>query len=423
MSSSGFNIQSQSLPDWLSYLERIHPSVIDLGLERVGQVAERLALTRLPGRVVTVGGTNGKGTTCAMLEAIYRRAGYQVGVYSSPHLLHYNERVRMNGLDVNDADLCRAFAAVEAARQDTSLTFFEFGTLAAFWLFREAELDLVILEVGLGGRLDATNLIDADVSVITSIALDHCDWLGYTREAIAIEKAGIYRANRPAISGEPVPPVTLAEMAERIGARLLQVNRDFHRKDAVDSWDFIGSQQQWTNLPYPALPLDNAVTALAAAEQLDLPLTVEAVRIGLATAKVPGRLQQVRQSPLVRIDVAHNPHAAAYLAGVLRRTPCDGRRIAVAGMLRDKDIRETLQQMLPVIQDWYLADLHGPRAASAADLAAVLAVPPVSCHGSVLDAYAAALASAGEQDEIIVFGSFHTVADVLAAEQNGAKHD
>jgi len=409
--------QSQSLSDWLSYLEQLHPSVIDLGLHRVGLVADRLALRHLPCRVVTVGGTNGKGTTCALLEAIYRAAGYRVGVYSSPHLLRYNERVRLDGQDVSDADLCRAFAAVEAVRQDISLTFFEFGTLAALWLFREAAPDLVLLEVGLGGRLDATNLVASDLAVVTSIALDHCDWLGDTREAIATEKAGIFRAQKPAISGEPQPPVTLAATAHALGAHLLQVGEDFWRTESGGGWAFHGQREQWSGLPYPQLPLDNAVTALAVVEQLGLAVDDAALHTGLRQARLAGRMQRLRQSPSVIVDVAHNPHSAHYLAQQLRQQPSLGRRLAVAGMLKDKDIRHTLGELREWVDVWYLADLQGPRAASANELAAMLQPDAMRyCYDSVRVAYQAALAAAGAQDEIIVLGSFYTVADVMAEE-------
>ena len=411
--------QSQSLSDWLSYLEKIHPSVIDLGLHRVGLVADRLGLRRLPATVVTVGGTNGKGTTCALLEAIYRAAGYRVGVYSSPHLLRYNERVRIQGQDASDAELCQAFAAVEAARGEVSLTFFEFGTLAALWLFRAAAPDLVLLEVGLGGRLDATNLVESDLAVVTSIALDHCDWLGDTREAIASEKAGIYRPGKPAISGEPNPPVTLAQTAQALGAKLLQVGADFRRDEAEAVWHFQGARQQWRELPYPELPLDNAVTALAVVEQLSLPIDSAAIRTGLAGARLAGRMQLLRTQPQVTLDVAHNPHSAHYLARQLAARGKVGRRLAVAGMLKDKDIRQTLGELVELVDLWFLADLHGARAALAQELSAVLPSESARhCYASVADAYREALATAQEQDEIIVLGSFHTVAEAMAEELN-----
>lgn len=410
--------QSQSLADWLSYLEQIHPKSIDLGLQRVGAVAQRLGVDRLPGKVITVGGTNGKGTTCAMLEAMLTAAGYRVGVYASPHLLRYNERVRIDGAYVSDAALCDAFAQVEQARDDLSLTFFEFGTLAALWLFCQAAPDVTVLEVGLGGRLDATNLIDADVAVITSIALDHCEWLGTDRQSIAREKAGIFRTGRPAICGEPQPPASLAEQAQLCQAHLKQLGLDFRLDRQTDSWCFTGLGVSWTHLPLPVLPLANAVTAVAALISLGLPVGREAVCDGLRQARLNGRLQQVRQTPAVWVDVAHNPHAAVYLASVLPPLPKAGRRLAVVGMLQDKDIAGTLAELDALVDLWFLADLHGPRAASAAQLAANLPGRQVSCHTDVDSAYSAALAAAKSVDMILVLGSFYTVADVLAREQS-----
>ncbi len=265
MSSNMQQSQSRSLVDWLSYLEQIHPVNIDMGLDRVGAVAHRMGLTQLPFKVITVAGTNGKGSSCAMAASILMEAGYQVGVYSSPHLLRFTERVRINGAELADSDHCTAFAEVEAARGEIALTFFEFATLAGLWLFRRAAPDVLLLEVGLGGRLDATNVVESDVAMITSIALDHCDWLGDTREAVAVEKAGVYRAGKPAISGEPNPPVTIASEAARLGACLRQVGIDFRGDEHASGWDYHGLHQ-WRDLPKPALPLMNAVTVLAALE-------------------------------------------------------------------------------------------------------------------------------------------------------------
>lgn len=409
--------QSQSLADWLCYLEKIHPTTIDLGLARVSEVAGRLNLGKMPAPVVTVGGTNGKGTTCAMIEAIYRAAGLRVAVYSSPHLLRYNERVRIDGQDVEDALLCRAFAAVEAARGEISLTFFEFGTLAALWIFAEIRPDLILLEVGLGGRLDATNLVQSDVAVVTTIALDHCDWLGDTREAIASEKAGIMRRGKPAISGEPNPPVTLQQSADALGACFYQVGRDFSRHEEGELWRFAGLGVSWDQLPRPALPLDNAVTALAVCAVLPVRPAIEAIRQGLEGARLAGRLQALRQDPEVLVDVAHNPHSADYLAAQLAKRPQRGRTLAVCGMLKDKDIAHTLQAVLPQVDSWYLADLEGPRGAKACELAACLPSGcEYHCYDSVADAYAAALGAAQQStDLVLVFGSFYTVAGVMAA--------
>ena len=406
--------QSQSLSDWLSYLEQIHPQQIELGLQRVRTVAERADLIQLPGIVITVGGTNGKGSTCAMLASIIQEAGYTTGVYASPHLLRYNERVQLNGVEVSDQDLCSAFAEIEQKRADISLTFFEFGTLAAFSIFKKYKPDVIILEVGLGGRLDATNIIDADVAVITSIDLDHCDWLGDTREAIAVEKAGIYRSRRPAINGEPQAPASLYATAQKIGASLYSVGEQFSYLATDNEWTFHGSRWQFKHLRIPVLPLQNAATVLATLEQLSLSISEAAIRAGLAKAQLTGRFQTLQKNPTVIIDVAHNPHAARYLAQKLKEQAA-GKIIAVVGMLKDKDIEHTLQQIAPQISLWHLADLSGPRAASAHDLATFL--PDTCnfiCHQNVENAYHAALAQASANDLIIVFGSFFTVAGVLA---------
>ena len=414
MTSSSQN-QSRSLVDWLSYLEAIHPANIDMGLTRVGEVARRLGVTTLPCKVITVGGTNGKGTSCAMAASILMAQGYRVGVYSSPHLLRFTERVRVNGAELADQAHCEAFAAVETARGDISLTFFEFATLAALWQFARANLDVLLLEVGLGGRLDATNVVESDVAVTTSIALDHCDWLGDTRERVAVEKAGIYRAGKPAISGEPEPPATIASEAMRIGAHLRQVGRDFRSETRGSGWDYHGLNT-YLNLPLPSLPLMNAVTVLAALESLDLPLGEAAIREGLASATLAGRLQLLQQSPTVYVDVAHNPHSAAYLAKRLRQMPCAGVRRAVVGMLKDKDMAGSLAELKGLIGQWHLATLGGPRGASASQLQLALG-EEATCHDSVMEAYRLALAQSDPLDMVIVFGSFYTVADVLAGHE------
>ena len=408
--------QSRSLVDWLSYLEQIHPVNIDMGLDRVGVVARRMGLTQLRFKVITVAGTNGKGSSCAMAASILMAAGYKVGVYSSPHLLRFTERVRIDGAELSDNEHCAAFAEVEAARGEIALTFFEFATLAGLWLFRRAAPDVLLLEVGLGGRLDATNVVESDVSMITSIALDHCDWLGDTREAVAVEKAGVYRAGKPAISGEPNPPTTIASEAARLGAFLRQVGRDFHGDEQDSGWDYHGLNH-WLGLPKPALPLMNAVTVLAALESLGLPLPESAIRDGLANARLAGRMQQLQNDPLVIVDVAHNPHSAAYLASQLRQIPCKGKRRAVVGMLKDKDMAGSLAELDGLIDQWFLASLTGPRAATAEQLAAALGDGQGSAatFDGVSAAYGAALAASSPDDMVIVFGSFYTVADVLAA--------
>ena len=406
--------QSQSLSDWLSYLEQIHPQQIELGLQRVRTVANNADLSHLPGIVITVGGTNGKGSTCAMLASILQAAGYTTGVYASPHLLRYNERVKLNGVEVSDQDLCSAFADIEQKRAGVSLTFFEFGTLAAFAIFKKYQPDVIILEVGLGGRLDATNILDADVSVITSIDLDHCDWLGDTKDAIAVEKAGIYRSGRPAINGEPNTPVTLYETADKIGACLYSVGQQYNYQITDNTWAYQGHRWQFTNMPVPMLPLQNAATALATLEHIPLAVSEVAIRSGLINAQLTGRFQTLQEKPTVIIDVAHNPHAARYLAEKLKNQTAN-KIIAVVGMLKDKDIEHTLQHIASQISIWHLADLSGPRAASAEHLAKFL--PKTSsyiCHQNIEEAYHAALAQALDDDLVVIFGSFFTVAGVLA---------
>ncbi|MFQ2107819.1 bifunctional tetrahydrofolate synthase/dihydrofolate synthase [Aeromonas rivipollensis] len=416
MSSHMQQSQSRSLVDWLSYLEQIHPVNIDMGLERVGAVARRMGLTRLPFKVITVAGTNGKGSSCAMAASILMADGYKVGVYSSPHLLRFTERVRIDGAELSDSEHCAAFAEVEAARGEIALTFFEFATLAGLWLFCRAAPDVLLLEVGLGGRLDATNVVESDVAMITSIALDHCDWLGDTREAVAVEKAGVYRAGKPAISGEPNPPATIASEAQRLGACLRQVGRDFHGDEQDSGWDYHGLNH-WLGLPKPALPLMNAVTVLAALESLGLPLAESAIREGLANARLAGRMQRLQDEPLVIVDVAHNPHSAAYLASQLRQIPGKGKRRAVVGMLKDKDMAGSLAELDGLIDQWFLASLTGPRAATAEQLVAALGdgQGPAATFDGVSAAYLAAMAASSPDDMVIVFGSFYTVADVLAA--------
>jgi len=412
--TSSVMTQSQSLSDWLYYLEQIHPQQIELGLQRVRSVAANANLLALPGIIITVGGTNGKGSTCAMLASILQSAGYTTGVYASPHLLKYNERIKLNGAEVSDADLCTAFAEIEEKRADISLTFFEFGTLAAFSVFKKYKPDVIILEVGLGGRLDATNIIDADVSVITSIDLDHCDWLGNTTDAIAIEKAGIYRANRPAINGEPNTPQTLHTTADQISTQLYSVNTNFSYQSDENDWSYVGQHWQLKHLPIPSLPLQNAATALATLEHLSLNISEEAIHNGLRSSQLTGRFQTLRRKPTVILDVAHNPHAARYLAKKLTEQSAD-KIIAVVGMLKDKDIEQTFQHLVPTINHWHLADLVGPRAAPAELLATFLPAGSLfTCHHHVENAYFTALAQATESDLVVVFGSFFTVAGVLA---------
>lgn len=401
------------LAAWLYYLERLHSQPIELGLERVKQVAERLDLLKPAPKVFTVAGTNGKGTTCCTLESILLAAGLRVGVYSSPHLLRYTERVRIQGQELPEAEHSHSFAKIEAGRKDISLTYFEFGTLSALQLFKQAKLDVVILEVGLGGRLDATNIVDSDVASITSIAIDHTDWLGFDRESIGREKAGVFRAGKPAVVGEPDMPQSIADVAAKLGAHLYQRDIAWQFSQQEKSWDWQCGTRQWSNLPLPNVPLANAATALAVLHYSGLSLSEEAIRQGLQSATLPGRFQRVSEKPLLILDVAHNPHAARYLADKLAKLPKQGKVRAVVGMLSDKDIGGTLACLSEQVDEWYCAPLEGPRGASAEQLAEHLVQSRQFSH--VETAWRQAMQDAEPQDVVIVCGSFHTVAHVMAA--------
>ena len=425
----------KSLPDWLNHLESLHPKGqggIELGLDRVGRVKAALQ-QRQSCPLVVVGGTNGKGSTCATLEAIYTFAGYRVGCYSSPHLLDYNERVRIDGVAVDDASLCAAFARVEAARQsagemggEIALTYFEFGTLAAWEVFAARAVEVLILEVGLGGRLDAVNVYDADCAVVTGIALDHTDWLGSTREAIGFEKAGIYRAAKPAFCADPEPPQSLLDHAAAIGADLQLLGRDFGYFGEKTQWTFWGRDGlRRGGLANPALrgrfQLRNAAAVLAVVEALKdrLPVAMQAVHRGLLEVTLAGRFQVLPGRPAIILDVAHNPQAVAGLADNLGEMGFFERTIAVVGMLGDKDIVGALGALAGKIDVWLVASLDVPRGAPAAVLAAVIGEQKlggvVESFVSPAEAFARAAALAGENDRILVFGSFYTVAAVLRA--------
>lgn len=410
------------LAAWLSYLESLHSKAIDMGLERVSQVAARLDVLKPAPFVFTVAGTNGKGTTCRTLESMLMAAGYKVGVYSSPHLVRYTERVRVQNAELAESAHTASFAEIEAARGDISLTYFEYGTLSALWLFRQAQLDVVILEVGLGGRLDATNIVDPDVAVVTSIALDHTDWLGPDRESIGREKAGIFRAGKPAIVGEPEMPHTIADVAQEKGALLQRRDVDWRYSMTQSGWRFEDAKGALDNLPLPQVPQPNAATALAALRASGLAVDEQAIRDGIQQAILAGRFQIVSESPRLILDVAHNPHAAAYLAGRLKSLPKTGRVLAVIGMLHDKDIGGTLACMETVVDSWYCAPLEGPRGATAEQLMEHLGQGQT--FASVEQAWREAMADARPEDTVLVCGSFHTVAhvmDVMDAGRTGGK--
>lgn len=422
---------AKDLNDWLIYIENLHPKSIAMGLDRVKQVIARLQL-HPQFIVITVAGTNGKGSTCAMLENIYRSAGYKVGCYTSPHLIRYNERVRVDGAEVDDAALCEAFAAVNAARDSDSgavaLTYFEVGTLAAVWHFMRAQVEVAILEVGLGGRLDAVNAFDPDCAIVTSIDLDHMEFLGDTREKIGLEKAGVYRTKTPAICGDKDAPLSLVNHAHSIQADFRQINRDFQHQMLPFGWQFIAQDfmkqgKVKFDLPLPMLAgnyqLDNAACAIAAVESLQqrLPVRVDAMINAMLTTQVAGRFQKVAERPTVILDVAHNPHAARALAGNLAASKTEARTLAVFAMLADKDIHGVINALKQQIDVWYVADIDHVRGAKASELKAALRKADVDNECKTFDsaakAYAQACLDAAENDKIVVFGSFFTVSNVM----------
>jgi dihydrofolate synthase/folylpolyglutamate synthase len=432
----------RTLADWLSHCERLHPVAIDMGLERVGEVWQRTGITLgTPlGRegeaqdapvVFTVAGTNGKGSTCAMLEGILLDAGFKVGVYGSPHLVHFEERCRVMGVPVKAEDLVPHFEAIEAARRDTALTYFEFTTLAILRLLATSGLDAVVLEVGLGGRLDAVNVVDTDCAIVTSIDLDHMDYLGPDRESIGREKAGIMRPGRPAVVSDPQAPQSVVDHATAIGADLWLFGRDHNYAGDRQQWSWGGRNKRFNGMAYPALrganQLLNASGVLAALEAMRarLPVAAQSVRTGLATVELPGRFQIIPGQPTLILDVAHNPHAVATLAANLDQMGFSPRTHAVWGAMADKDAAGMVTKLRPLIDAWYCCDLPTPRAATAAQLKAAietdianrpLSTAPkatVTTHADPMAALKAALAVAGPTDRIVVFGSFYTVGGVL----------
>jgi len=429
----------KTLADWLDHCERLHPKNIDMGLDRVRQVADRMGI-RFQCPVITVAGTNGKGSTCAMLEAILGESGYRTGVYTSPHLVHFEERLRLQGQAVAVDPLVEAFARVERARcqvpPDVSLTYFEFSTLAILDLLARAELDVVILEVGLGGRLDAVNIIDADCAVITSVDLDHMEFLGPDRESIGREKAGVMRTGRPVVVSDPVPPQSVLDHALEIGADLWRLGVDFNFSGDKQQWAWSGRGRRYAGLAYPALrganQLLNASGVLAALTALreQLPVAAQAVRNGLALVALPGRFQIVPGEPTLVLDVAHNPHAAAALAVNLDAMGFFPTTHAVFGAMADKDLVPMFERLNPIVDRWYFTDLPLARAETAQrlqlrwsamntrkDTAAQVFADPVQALRAAVD-------SADPADRIVVFGSFHTVGGVLkdGVPRLGARH-
>ncbi|MGS0540326.1 bifunctional tetrahydrofolate synthase/dihydrofolate synthase [Xanthomonas oryzae pv. oryzicola] len=424
---------TDSLSAWLAYIEQQHPSAIAMGLERVRAVAARLQIAAPAMHVIVVGGTNGKGSTVAFIEAIGRAAGWKVGAYTSPHLLRYNERVRIDGQEASDAQLVDACAAVEAARGDTALTYFEFGTLAALWLFQQSALELAVLEIGLGGRLDAVNIVDADVAVITTVDIDHTDWLGEDREAIGTEKAGIMRAWKPVVLGEIDPPSSVLRRAYQLGANAIRAGSDYFFEPIEvqhpENPQSDAPQWRWRDvavtleLPMPALhapvQLANAAAAIAALQALPVEVPAAAWAQGIGNAQVAGRLQRLEVDGLqVLLDVGHNPQAARALAAALGAQAHAGSTYAIYAALADKDVVGVVEAVAAQIDHWALAGLEGARGQSAQALHARLqgtAAAQALCHRDVASAVDAVLATASPGDRVLVFGSFHTVADALSA--------
>jgi dihydrofolate synthase / folylpolyglutamate synthase len=419
----------RSLDEWLQYTNTQHTAEIVMGLERVREVWQRMGAPRAPINIV-VGGTNGKGSTCAMLESILHVGGYCTGFFSSPHLVRYNERVRLAQAEMDDASLIESFEAVEHARLSPApvpLTYFEYSTLSALWLFQRRGVDVAVLEVGLGGRLDAVNIVDADASVVVSVDLDHQQYLGDTKEKIGYEKAHVYRPNRPAIFADADPPASLLQYAHDIGANLLLLGRDYRYQRMDQQWSFNGDigghHVARHSLPLPALrgsyQLKNASAAIAALSALadKLPIAQGHIKRGLLEVDWPGRMQVLPGRPTVVLDVAHNPHAARALEDALGTMGYYENTIAVFGMLKDKDIDSVIQTIKGRIDRWCVASISGERGASADAIAGKLAAAgvknPISRYATVAHAFAAARESAGQNDRILAFGSFYTVADVL----------
>ncbi|WWO99115.1 MAG: bifunctional tetrahydrofolate synthase/dihydrofolate synthase [Candidatus Dasytiphilus stammeri] len=413
---------TSSLSIWLSFIEQRHSSKIKLGLNHIKPLAKKLDLIKPAKKsIFTVGGTNGKGTTCRAIETVLLAAGYSTGVYSSPHLLRYTERVRIQGKELDETAYPAAFAAIENACSEISLSWFEFNTLSALYLFKQHLLDVVILEVGMGGRLDATNLVDSDVAIITSIALDHTEFLGKDRESIGREKAGIFRANKPAVVGDSDLLPLLVDEANKINARLLirDYNWTFFKKNK--SWNFCDEKGIIEHLQLPKIPIENAATALAALRASTLKIDTNIILSSLHTAFLPGRFQTIALNPQVILDVAHNPHAAAYLSLRLaeqRLAKVNLHIYAVIGMLCDKDIAGTIASLKPQIDFWYCASLKGPRGTPVDHLTQYLSSNTYYAFNNVSGAWQAAMQDAKPDDIVVVCGSFKTVAKVIKAIKN-----
>ncbi|RBW47153.1 bifunctional tetrahydrofolate synthase/dihydrofolate synthase [Psychromonas sp. B3M02] len=413
-----------TLEQWLAHLEQLHPNAIELGLKRITEVGQRLSLIHFDAKVITVAGTNGKGTTCAYLEKILLDAGFKVGVYSSPHIHRYNERLRINSQELTDQAHCDAFAIIEKAREIISLSYFEYATLACLYLLQQANCDYILLEVGLGGRLDATNMVESDLSVVTTIGIDHIDWLGSDREKIGFEKAGVFRANKPAICGELDVPQSIIDHASNISAQLKLASRDFSFAMLDDQhWSWTGQNKTLSPIKQTLMPMQNASTALAVIEALNLSIAEEQLIASVENAALAGRLQAISGYDCdFYIDVAHNPQSAQYLASQIKRLkhekPESCQVHAVVGMLSDKDMTSTLSAINAQINEYHFADLNCYRGASAATLLEAYQGSEdnqhnVTCYENVSSAVDKVVQNVSASDIVIVFGSFHTVSDIL----------
>lgn len=408
----------KNLRDWLNYIEEYYTSRIDLGLERIRKVADKLEITSFTCPIVVVAGTNGKGSCVAYLESILLAAGYKVGSYTSPHLLRFNERIHINGKEADDRSLCEAFAVINKVCKGSQLTYFEFVTLAALYIFQLQPLDVLLLEIGLGGRLDAVNIVDADIAVITTVAIDHIEYLGNNRELIGYEKAGIMRNNKPVVCGDFKSPESVVKRAEFLKAPLYCLGQEFGYSIMNNSWRWHKGGIELNNLPLPSLSLQSAATSLMVVSllQSSLLITKKAIVKGLKTVFLPGRFQCLTDERNIILDVAHNPEAAAFLAMKIASIPYEGRTLAVLGMLKDKDILSTLRPMLHLIDTWYFGDLNVPRGAKAEHLKKYLRdLSKQQCYTykSISEAYNQAVANCTKKDRILVFGSFYTVAEIL----------
>lgn len=413
--------QRRQLQDWLVYIEQLHPKCIDMGLDRIRRVADKLGVDQLANLVITIAGTNGKGSCVKFLETAFTLKGYQVGAYTSPHLLRFNERIRINNQEVADSQLCQAFQVIEKARDQVHLTFFEFTTLAALWIFKQRKLEVVLLEVGLGGRLDAVNLVAADIAIITSIALDHTDWLGVTREAIAIEKAGIFRRGKIVICGDPNPPAPLVNHAKQLATSFYCRGKDFDAIVEAPQWTWTSQLATHSHLPMPSLPLQNVATAIMAIELakpflIDQDVIINAIK----SASLQGRFQRITAPYPCLLDVAHNPAAGQLLADNIANYTAN-KFVAVVGMLADKDIENTLKPLDGQVREWHLASLNVARGANSIQLKRHLrAFTAAKCYtyDCVSQAFNAATRACTQNENILVFGSFYTVAEALKIVQD-----